>query len=38
MMAYNTQNYWVFWTLSMVGHYKKLENNVLETGSVCVLR
>jgi hypothetical protein len=34
MMDFNTQNYWVFWTLSRVWYYKELENNVSEMGSV----
>jgi hypothetical protein len=32
------QNYWIFWTLSLVGILETRKHNVSETGSVSVLR
>jgi hypothetical protein len=31
-MVYNTQNYWVFWTFSIVWYFR--EHDFSETGSV----
>jgi hypothetical protein len=36
MMVYNTQNYWVLWTFSIVWYSR--EHGVLETGSVSAFR
>jgi hypothetical protein len=35
---YNTQDYWVFWTLPSSGILETRKHDVLETGSVSVLR
>jgi hypothetical protein len=37
-MVYNTQNYWVFELCPSSGILETIKHNVLETGSVSVLR
>jgi hypothetical protein len=37
-MVYNIQNYWGFWTFSIVRYLENRKHDVLETGSVSVLR
>jgi hypothetical protein len=38
MMVYNTQNYWVFGLSPKSGITETIKHDVLETGSVSVLR